>query len=114
MVFCGIAMLNLSLLVDMSCGALQRSFDFFFLVGYVEERLWWPIQSPNIGGKKKAISSEDREIRSSVNYVAHYICCLFNKSLLLIGAVELAVVKLFIDKRENDGLGCFISLAKDS
>ena len=45
-VFCGIAMLNLSLLVDMSCGALQRSFDFFFLVGYVEERLWWPIQSP--------------------------------------------------------------------
>ena len=28
----------------------------FFLVGYVEERLWWPIQSPNIGGKKKASS----------------------------------------------------------
>ena len=26
---------------------------FFFLVGYVEERLWWPIKSPNIGGKKK-------------------------------------------------------------
>ena len=21
----------------------------FFLVGYVEERLWWPLQSPNIG-----------------------------------------------------------------
>ena len=21
----------------------------FFLVGYVEEKLWWPIQSPNIG-----------------------------------------------------------------
>ena len=28
----------------------------FFLVGYVEERPWWPIQSPNIGGKKKASS----------------------------------------------------------
>ena len=28
----------------------------FFLVGHVEERLWWPIQSPNIGGKKKANS----------------------------------------------------------
>ena len=26
----------------------------FFLVGYVEERLWWPIQSSNIGRKKKA------------------------------------------------------------
>ena len=23
----------------------------FFLVGYVEERLWWPIQSPNKGRK---------------------------------------------------------------
>ena len=29
---------------------------FFFLVVYVEERLWWPIQRPNIGGKKKASS----------------------------------------------------------
>ena len=29
---------------------------FFFLVGYVEERPWWPIQSPNIGRKKKASS----------------------------------------------------------
>ena len=28
----------------------------FFLVGYVEKRLWWPIQSLNIGGKKKASS----------------------------------------------------------
>ena len=28
----------------------------FFLVGYVEERLWWPIQSPNMGRKKKASS----------------------------------------------------------
>ena len=31
-------------------------FLIFFLVGYVEERLWWPIQSPNTGGKKKASS----------------------------------------------------------
>ena len=29
-------------------------FFLFFLVGYVEEKLWWPIQSPNTGGKKKA------------------------------------------------------------
>ena len=28
----------------------------FFLVGYVEERPWWPIQSPNTGRKKKASS----------------------------------------------------------
>ena len=26
---------------------------FFFLVGYVEERPWWPIQSPNKGRKKE-------------------------------------------------------------
>ena len=26
---------------------------FLSLVGHVEERLWWPIQSPNIGRKKK-------------------------------------------------------------
>ena len=29
---------------------------FLFLVGYVEEGLWWPIQSRNIGGKKKLSS----------------------------------------------------------
>ena len=28
----------------------------FFLVGYVEERPWWPIQSPNKGIKEKAES----------------------------------------------------------
>ena len=27
---------------------------FLFLVNYVEERLWWPRQSPNKGRKKKA------------------------------------------------------------
>ena len=26
----------------------------FFLVNYVEERSWWPIQSPKKGRKKKA------------------------------------------------------------
>ena len=26
---------------------------FFFLVGYVEERPWWPIQSPNTGGEER-------------------------------------------------------------
>ena len=34
----------------------NRWIDRFFLVGYVEERLWWPIQSPNIGRKKEASS----------------------------------------------------------
>ena len=29
-------------------------FFFFFLVGYVDERPWWPIKSPNKGRKKKA------------------------------------------------------------
>ena len=38
----------------------------FFLVGYVEEGLWWPIQSPSKGRKKKANSHEVREIRSSL------------------------------------------------
>ena len=38
------------------CWNLWKSNAGFFLVGYVEERLWWPIQSPNIGGKKKASS----------------------------------------------------------
>ena len=32
----------------------RKGLGYFFLVGYVEERLWWPIQSPNIGKKKKA------------------------------------------------------------
>ena len=45
---------------------LQQCYLIFFLVGYVEERLWWPIQSPNIGRKKKASSKEDREVRSSL------------------------------------------------
>ena len=35
---------------------VKATSDVFFLVGYVEERLWWPIQSSNIGGKKKASS----------------------------------------------------------
>ena len=35
---------------------LKHTLTSFFLVGYVEERLWWPVQSPNIGGKKKASS----------------------------------------------------------
>ena len=35
-----------------------RAEVFFFLVGYVEERPWWPIQCPNKGRKKKASSQE--------------------------------------------------------
>ena len=34
-------------------GSENVKFDFF-LVGYVEERLWWPIQSSNIGRKRTA------------------------------------------------------------
>ena len=34
----------------------QHEAPFFLLVSYVEERLWWPIQSPNKGRKKKASS----------------------------------------------------------
>ena len=34
-------------------GALYRprisNSNYLFLMGYVEERLWWPIKSPNIG-----------------------------------------------------------------
>ena len=53
------------LILDLKDGRLQDSgkqeegktfHKFFFLLGYVEERLWWPIQSPNIGRKKKANS----------------------------------------------------------
>ena len=37
-----------------------------FLVNCVEKRLWWPIQSPNNGRKKKVKCKEEREIRSSL------------------------------------------------
>ena len=30
------------------CCLNQYLSNFLFLMGYVEERLWWPIQSPNI------------------------------------------------------------------
>ena len=33
-----------------------RPVPIFFLVSYVEERLWWPIQSPKKVRKKKAKS----------------------------------------------------------
>ena len=35
--------------------AFTTAVFLFFLVGHVEERPWWPIQSPNIGRKKKAV-----------------------------------------------------------
>ena len=44
----------------------QEKSPDFFLVSYVGESLWWPIQSPNKGRKKKANSYEEREIRSSL------------------------------------------------
>ena len=48
---------------------LLYSYHFFlfsFLVSYVEERPWWPIQIPNKGRKKKAKGEEEKEIRSSL------------------------------------------------
>ena len=56
--------MNLSELKTCSTSALPAI--NFFLVGHVEERLWWPIQGPNKGRKKKANSYEEREIRSSL------------------------------------------------
>ena len=44
---------QLSILFSASFSRRLGPYHFFFLVGYVEERLWWPIKSPNIGGKKK-------------------------------------------------------------
>ena len=38
----------------------------FFLTNYVEERPWWPVQSPNKGGKNKLKGQEEKEIRSSL------------------------------------------------
>ena len=35
---------------------VQRNLFFHVLVGYVEERLWWPIRRPNKERKKKASS----------------------------------------------------------
>ena len=34
-------------------GAQTENLDFSFLVDYVEERPWWPIQSPNKGRERK-------------------------------------------------------------
>ena len=36
----------------------------FFLVSYVGERPWWPIQSPNKGRKKKA-----KELRDQIKFI---------------------------------------------
>ena len=38
----------------------------FFLVSFVEERLWWPMQSPNKGRKEKEKGLDEREIRLSL------------------------------------------------
>ena len=40
----------------------------FFSVGYVEERLWWPIQILNIGRKKKA---NKRRERDKIKFMVH-------------------------------------------
>ena len=37
---------------------MLQVFCTFFLVGYVEERLCWPIQSPNVGRKQEAKRKE--------------------------------------------------------
>ena len=43
--------------------------DYFFLVSYVEERLWWPIQSPNKGRKKKEESEKLRGERDKIKFI---------------------------------------------
>ena len=45
-----------AMLVKVSVKDGKISNFFFFLVGYDEEKLWWPIQSPNKGRKKKVNS----------------------------------------------------------
>ena len=42
--------------VDSLCFISNQLYSQFFLMGSVEERPWWPIQSPNKGRKKKAKS----------------------------------------------------------
>ena len=37
-----------------------------FLVSYVEERPWWPIQRPNRGRRGKTKGYEEREIGSNL------------------------------------------------
>ena len=35
-------------------------------MSYVEERTWWPVQSPNKDERRKRKAKEEREIRSSL------------------------------------------------
>ena len=39
-----------------------------FLMGYVEERLWWPIRSPN-KGRKKVESKQLRGERDQIKFI---------------------------------------------
>ena len=38
---------------------------FFFLVSYVGERPWWPVQSPNKGRKNKLKDGEGEKMRKT-------------------------------------------------
>ena len=40
--------MNISYMDILHINILYVNILYIFLVGYVEERLWWPIQSPNI------------------------------------------------------------------
>ena len=42
--------------------------SLWLLMGYVEGRPWWPIQSPNNGRKKKVKGEEKRE-RDEVEFI---------------------------------------------
>ena len=56
---------------DSSC-MVSKFFFFLFLVGYVEERPWWPIQSPNKGrncirfDKSDSRGHHQREVHVSI------------------------------------------------
>ena len=52
------------------CFTLQLSHPkFLSLVSYVEERPWWPIQSPNKGGKRKEESERLRGERDHIKFI---------------------------------------------
>ena len=51
-----------------------------FLVGYVEERPWWPIQSPNKGRRKQRAKLRERDQIKFIDFRSenHYLYALSN------------------------------------
>ena len=65
-------------------------------MGYVEERLWWPIQGPNIGGKKKEESEQLRGWIELYVILNSFICYyeLGNQLFFFIHTVHFKSVRL--------------------